>query len=455
VGAVNLGELWHQASRGPVLPLVLMAVLLGFSSLYSMGETAFMALSRARARQLSERGGASAKLIEDMVAEPNRVLGTVLVGNNLANIAASAIATALFIGAFGPSAVTVATLVMTVVILLVSEITPKTYAAHNPDVVALRLVRFLNASARLFTPVVRALTAVGVGVIRAAGGKVEGGKFVTEDEIRTLVDVGEEQGLLEAEEREMIQGIFELGDTVVREVMVPRIDIDAVEDDATLEDAWRLVIHSGHSRVPVYHDTIDDIVGVIYARDILAFIKERPPETRVAELMRPAYYVPETKKVDELLADFRRVRTHMAVVLDEYGGTAGLVTIEDLLEEIVGEIQDEYDREDAPVRQLGPDWLEADGRVTVDELREHWDIPLPDEDVDTLGGLILHLLGRAPVQGEKLRYDGLEITVTTVVGRRVKRLQIRRVPDAPADAPTPRQGPDTGGSEDQDADAGG
>ena len=404
-----------------------MAILLAFSSLYSMAETAVMALSRARARQLAERGTPRGKLIEQMVEAPNRVLGTVLVGNNLANIAASAIATALFLRAFGQSGVTIATLVMTVVILLVSEITPKTYAAHNPDIVAVRLVRFLEGSARLFTPVVRVLTAVGVSVIRMAGGKAEGGKFVTEEEIRTLVDVGEEQGLLEAEEREMIQGIFELGDTVVREVMVPRIDIDAVHDDATLEDAWRLVIHSGHSRIPVYHATIDDIVGVIYARDILAFVKERPPETRVAELMRPAYYVPETKKVDEMLADFRRARTHMAVVLDEYGGTAGLVTIEDLLEEIVGEIQDEYDREDAPVRQTARDLLEADGRVTVDELREHWEIPLPDEDVDTLGGLVLHLLGRAPVEGEKLRYDGLEFTVATVVGRRVKRLQIRRL----------------------------
>jgi putative hemolysin len=411
---------------------------LGFSALYSMAETAMMALSRARARRLVEQGLPRARLVERMVEEPNRILGTVLVGNNLANIAASAIATSVLLGLIGRSAVTVATVVMTLVVLLVAEITPKTYAAHNPDTVAIRLARFLQVSARLFTPVVRVLTAVGVSFIRLLGGKVEGGKLITEDEIRTLVDVGEEQGLLEAEEREMIQGIFELGDTVVREVMVPRIDIQALPAEATLQDAWETVIQAGHSRIPVYRKTIDDIIGVIYARDILAYVKEKPLDTAAESLIRPAYYVPESKKVDELLADFRRERTHIAVVLDEYGGTAGLVTIEDLLEEIVGEIQDEYDREDVAVRQVGPDVLEADGVVSLDEIREHWDIELPDEDVDTLGGFILHLLGRAPVEGEKVQYDGLEFTVTKVVGRRVKRLEIRR--QAPAGPPPDEEG---------------
>lgn len=419
--------IWDHLTHLNWGPVILLAVLLGVSSLYSMSETAMMSLTRGRARRLVEQRMASARVVEQMVEQPNRILGTVLVGNNLANIAASAIATALFIQAMGPSGVTAATVVMTIVVLLVAEITPKTYAAHNPDRVALRLARFLQLSAAVFTPVVRLLTFIGVGFIRLLGGKAEGGRLITEEEIRTLVDVGQEEGLLEAEERQMIQGIFELGDTVIREVMVPRIDIEALPSTATLQDAWDMVIQAGHSRIPVFRKTVDDIIGVVYARDILAYVKERPPDTRVESLIRPAYYVPESKKVDEMLADFRRERTHIAIVLDEYGGTAGMVTIEDLLEEIVGEIQDEYDREDVAIRALEPDVLEADGRVSLDDIRELWDVDLPDEDVDTLGGFILHLLGRAPVEGEKVRYGEIELTASKVIGRRVVRLIVRRL----------------------------
>jgi putative hemolysin len=421
-------EVWHALGQVDWRPLVLLFVLVGFSALYSMSETAMMALSRGRARALAELGLDRGRVVERMVEQPNRILGTVLVGNNLANIAASAVATALFLKALGPDGVTVATVVMTVVVLLVAEITPKTYAAHNPDHVALRLARFLEISAWVFTPLVRVLTAVGVGSIRLLGGRAEGGRLITEDEIRTLVEVGEEEGLLEAEERQMIQGIFDLGETVVREVMVPRIDIKALPHTATLAEAWDMVIQAGHSRIPVFRQTVDDIIGVIYARDILAFAKEKPLDTPVETLMRPAFYVPESKKVDELLADFRRERTHIAIVLDEFGGTAGMVTIEDLFEEIVGEIQDEYDREDVPVRELEPNVLEADGRVGVRELKERWDVDVPEEDVDTLGGLILHLLGRAPVEGETVRYGELELTAAKVTGRRVNRVVVRRHP---------------------------
>ncbi len=412
--------------------LVVLVVLLGFSALYSMAETAMMSLSRGRARQLAEDGVPQGRTLEAMSQQPNRILGTVLVGNNLANIAASAVATAMFLRAYGQLGITVSTVVMTIVILLVAEITPKTYAAHHPDKVAVRLAPFLVVSAALFTPVVRVLTAVGVGALRLVGVRAEGGRLVTEEEIRTLVDVGQEEGLLEAEEREMIQGIFELSDTPVREVMVPRIDIDAIELKATLREAWEAVIQAGHSRLPVYRRTVDDIVGMMYARDILAYVRERSLDTPVESLLRPVYYVPESKKVDELLRDFRHERTHIAVVLDEFGGTAGLVTIEDLLEEIVGEIQDEYDRDEPEMRELEPGVrYEVDGRVALDDLKERWGIDLDAEDIDTVGGFILHLLGRAPVQGETVRFGPWELTAANVTGRRVKRLTLRRVEPGP------------------------
>lgn len=399
-----------------------------------------MSLSRGRARALVEEGHPRAGWLERLVREPNRLLSTVLVGNNIANVVASTLATALFIAYFGAFGVTLATVVMAVAILLFAEILPKTYAAHNPERVALRLAAFLEVSARLVYPIAQGFTWLGVAIIRVLGGRAEGGRLVTADEIRNLVEVGEEEGLLEANEREMIQGVFEFGDTIVREVMVPRIDVNALEATATLSEAADAVVHWGHSRLPIYRQTVDDIVGVIYARDILAFLKERDPATPVQELMRPVHYVPETKKIDELMADFRRQRTHIAIVLDEYGGTAGIVTIEDLLEEIVGEIQDEYDAEELSVRPLDEtgDVYEVDGIIALDELNELMAVNLPHEDFDTVGGLILHLLGRAPVEGEQVRSDGLEFTVTKVVGRRVKRVTIRRT--GPDDEAPPEAG---------------
>ncbi len=410
-------------------------LLLFFSSLYSMAETAMMALSRGRAHRLAEEGAKHGRLLEQMSQEPNRILGTVLVGNNLANVAASAVATGLFLKLYGGAGITVSTVVMTVVVLLVAEITPKTYAAHHPDRVAIRLSRFLLISMTVFTPVVRVLTAIGVGFLRLFGVRAEGGRLLTEEEIRTLVDVGEQEGVLEAEERQMIQGIFELGDTPVRDVMVPRIDMDAVPVGASLREAWEAVIQAGHSRLPVFRDTRDDVIGVLYARDILAYVRDRSLETPIESLIRPVHFVPESKKVDEVLRDFRRERTHVAIVLDEYGGTAGLVTIEDLLEEIVGEISDEYDLDEPEIREIAAgDVYDVDGRVPLDDLREELNLSFEAEDVDTIGGYILHLLGRAPVQGETVRSGDWEFTASQVTGRRVKRVRLRR---APEEAPAP------------------
>lgn len=405
------------------IPIVALIVVVAFSALYSMAETAMMALSRGKVRNLAENSQASR--LSRLLREPNRLLGTVLVGNNLANILATTLATALFIHYLGNSGVVVSTVVMTIFILLAAEITPKTYAAHNAEAVSLRLSGFLSVSAKIFYPIVRVLTWVGVGVIRLFGGKAEGGRLMTEEELRTLVEVGEEQGLLEANERDMIQGIFDFGDTVVREVMVPRIDVQALPETATLGEVWDSLTEWGHSRVPIYRNTIDDITGVIYARDILAYGREKPLDTPAQQLARPVQFVPETKKIDSLFADFRRQHTQIAIVMDEYGGTAGIVTTEDLLEEIVGEIQDEYDAEEVPLKELAPGVLEVAGLYALDELNERFDLDLPHEDFDTVGGLILHLLGRVPIEGEVVTLDNVEITVAQVEGRRIAKAIIR------------------------------
>ena len=389
-----------------------------------MAETAVMSLSRSKIRILSE--DREATRLSLLLHEPNRLLGTVLFGNNLANILASTLATALFLHYFGNAGIAISTLVMTVFILLFAEITPKTFAAHNAEHVALRLSRLLRVSRSLFYPVVQALTWVGMGIIRLFGGDAEGGRLMTEEELRTLVEVGEEQGILEANERDMIQGVFDFGDTVVREVMVPRIDVQALAETALLGEAWDALVDWGHSRLPIFRNTIDDITGVVYARDILAVGREKPLDTPVRQVARPVQFVPETKKIDSLFADFRRQRTQIAVVMDEYGGTAGIVTIEDLLEEIVGEIRDEYDdHEEIPLKEIGPGLVEVAGLYALDELNEHLDLELPHEDFDTVGGLVLHLLGRVPIEGEIVRVDNVEITVAQVEGRRVSRALVR------------------------------
>ena len=390
-----------------------------------------MSLSRGKIRILSENREASR--LSRLLHEPNRLLGTVLFGNNLANILASTLATALFLHYFGNTGIIISTVVMTVFILLFAEITPKTFAAHNAEQVALRLARFLRVSRSLFNPFVQVLTWVGMGVIRLLGGRAEGGRLMTEEELRTLVEVGEEQGLLEANERDMIQGVFDFGDTVVREVMVPRIDVQGLPETASLGEAWDALVGWGHSRLPIFRNTIDDITGVVYARDVLAFGREKPLDTPVRQVARPAQFVPETKKIDSLFADFRRQRTQIAVVMDEYGGTAGIVTIEDLLEEIVGEIRDEYDdHEQIPLQEIGPGLVEVAGLYALDELNEHFDLELPHEDFDTVGGLVMHLLGRIPIEGEVVHVDNVEITVAQVEGRRVSRALVRvlEVPDA-------------------------
>jgi putative hemolysin len=414
-------------------PIILLIVVVAFSALYSMSETASMSLSRAKVKNFEEKGKKNASRLERLIQQPNRLLGTVLVGNNLANILASTVAAGLFIHYLGASGVTVATIVMTVVILLVAEITPKTYAAHNAEGVALRLAGFLDVSARIFYPVVQLFTWVGVGFIRLMGGKAEGGRLITEEELRNLVEVGEEEGLLEAEERDMIEGIFDFGETVVREVMVPRIDVQALPETATLAEVWDRLIEWGHSRIPIYRNTIDDITGVVYARDVLAYGREKALDTPARDLARPVQFVPETKKISSLLTDFRRQHTQIAIVMDEYGGTAGIVTIEDLLEEIVGEIQDEYDVEEVPIKEIAPGVVEVTGLFALDELNEQLDLNLPHEDFDTVGGLILHLLGRVPVEGEVVTVDRVELTVAKVNGRRVSRVIVRVLGQSPAE----------------------
>jgi CBS domain containing-hemolysin-like protein len=251
--------------------------------------------------------------------------------------------------------------------------------------------------------------------------------FVTEEEIKILVDIGEEEGIIEEEEREIIEGVFEFSETLAREVMVPRVDIVALDVNSTFEEAIDTINMSGHSRIPIYEETIDNIVGILYAKDLLKYfgLKNPPP---LKAIMRSPYYVPETKPIDELFREMRAQKIHMAIIIDEYGGTAGLVTIEDILEELVGEIMDEYDiNEESMVKEIAPDELIVDGRMNLEELNEMLGVNLPAEETDTIAGFVYDHISHIPKAGEEFEYDGVLIRVEEVRGRRITKLRIKKV----------------------------
>jgi CBS domain containing-hemolysin-like protein len=307
----------------------------------------------------------------------------------------------------------------TVVLLALVDGLPRLLVAKDPDAWGLRLVPLVAICRLVFGPVAWMIDRSLRGVV---GRNAYGRDSDEASEILRLAEIDANGEEIEEEERQMIRGIIELNETLAREIMAPRIDLAALEVDQTIDDALDLIVQKGFSRIPLFRETIDDIVGVIYAKDLLRCVREgrRPPLTDIA---RPPYFIPESKRVDELLAEFKRSKVHLAVVVDEYGGTAGLVTIEDLLEEIVGEIQDEYDREETQIERVNESEAILDARVSIGALQELFGFETEDEDYDTIGGFVYHHLGKVPSAGDEVRVDGLTLRVLSVIGRRIKKVR--------------------------------
>jgi len=428
---VNFSSLDASGSSWTYIALL---VLLGISALLSAAETALLAANRLRLQQLDEAGDRRARTVRRLLEEPGRLLTTLLAGDNIVNVAATVLATSVFIAVFGwPRGVPYAIVGIVLMILIFGEIVPKTIAAKYADRFSLALARPLAALSTILSPVVGILSALGSIVVRPFGGRVNlTSPLVTEEEIRELVKVGEEEGVIEEAEREMIHSIFEFGDTVAREVMVPRIDMVCVADTETVSGALRLIRTEQHSRLPVYHGTIDQIVGIVHVKDLMSAVQDGRSEAPVKDAARPAYFIPESKPLDSLLREMRRRKTQMAIVVDEYGGTAGLVTTEDLLEEIVGPILDEYDVEERLVEVVNESVALIDGRASLQEVNEVLHLDLPVGEVDTIGGFIYSLLGHVPAQGESVTYDGVELFVERLEGHRVARVRLtKRVPTEP------------------------
>ncbi len=387
--------------------LVVLVVALIVASLAATAETALTSVSRVRLRARREQGDRRAALIERLHANPGGYLSTVLVLNTVALVLASSAATLLAQDHLGASTAFWASLGLAVVVLLVCEIGPKAYALQHNEVVANLLAPPVAGATKALHPLVAVLTAASTLLTRILPG--EGGRrtpFLTEEELKAVVAASTDEGVVEEEEREMIQGVLEMTDKTAREVMVPRVQVVALAADATLEEAVELVLDRGHSRIPVYNETIDNVVGILYAKDLLK-VWRQDPRMEVATLARSATFVPEAKRLGDLLQEMQRAKVHMAVVVDEYGGTAGVVTIEDLLEEIVGPIRDEYDvLEREEIQVISPTEALLSGSTSLDDVNGVLHLNLSGEDFDSIGGLVYSLLGRIPAAGDEVRAEG-------------------------------------------------
>src|SRR5436305_4829439 len=416
-----------QFDSQALIQLIVLVISLILCAMASAAETALTSVSRIKLKNLVEEGDKKALEIESLIAKPNVFLSTILVVNSVAVIVASSMATVLALRFIPDYGELIGTILISLVVLIFCEITPKTTAVQNPIRWARILVNPVRAAAWLLHPLIVTLSAITNTLVRLLGGQMKHrGPFVTEEELRLLVNVSEEEGVLEEEETDMIHSIFEFADTTVREVMIPRIDMVTLESDATVDEAVDLALQGGFSRIPVYEETIDNIIGVLFTKDMLKQLREDHNALPIRELVRPAYFVPETKKLDDLLREIRQKRTHMAIVVDEYGSVAGLVTIEDLVEEIVGDIQDEYDREENLYEQVTQYEYVFDAKINLDEFNELMDTDLENEDYETLGGFLSGQLDKTPVAGDTITFKNLTFTVLTTRGMRITKVRVER-----------------------------
>ncbi len=418
---------------GDALTAGLIVLLLLVAAFFSMAETALTRISSVRARHLAEQKRKRAGLLLKMVEDPGHYLNALALTKVLCHVAATAMATSLALERFDNGAMAIAIGAMTFLVFVLAELVPKTFAVQRTERAALGAAVPVFVVAKVLQPLERVLLKIGNVLMALLPGKgLAKGPYVTEDEIKHIVDVAEEEEEIEEEERELIHSIFEFGDTVVREVMVPRPDMITLPSDATVAQALETILEAGYSRIPMYEGDTDNIVGVLYAKDVLKLIHEGSADASGRGLARDPLFVPETKKVSELLREMQHRGVHMAIVVDEYGGTAGLVTIEDLIEEIVGEIVDEYDREEPLVEPIDDSTMRVDAKMSIDEVNELLGAELPHEEWDTVGGLVFGLTGRVPTPGECVTYDSLEFRTERVAGRRIQKVVISKLPKSQA-----------------------
>lgn len=404
--------------------IMLLIILLILSGFFSASETALMSLSKIRIRHMVDEGIKGAKLLEKLLEDPNKLLGGILIGNNIVNIGASSLASTLAYRIFGDSGVAVATGIMTILVLIFGEITPKSLAKQNAERISLLVAPIINFVVIIFKPFVWLFSNVSGLIIKLFGGDLSKTEpFITEEELKTMVDVSEEEGVLEVEEKEMIFNVFEFGDLQVKDIMVQRVNVVAVNVTSTYEEVLKVIKDEQFSRIPVYNESIDDIVGVLNVKDLILLESDKE-NFDVTKYMREPFRTFEFKKITELFSEMKTTRNHIAVVLDEYGGTVGIVTIEDLIEEIVGEIEDEYDERNKDIEVIKENEFVVDGSTRLSDLSDMIGFEIESEDFDSIGGYVIGYLGRMPKVGEEIKTNKFRLIVEKIDRNRIKKVRI-------------------------------
>ena len=433
---MDSGDLWTQ--------IILILILIGVNAFFAASEMAIVSVRQAKLKPLIDDGNKAAILVGKFLEEPSKLLSTIQIGITFAGFLASAIGAQSLSSSFSvflknldipiisASASVIATISVTAIIgfftIVLGELVPKRLALEKSDKIALAVAKPIRILFKIVSPAVRLLAFMTNLIAKLLGGSNDfDNSQITEEEIRMMINVGEEKGIFQETETNMINSIFEFDNTAAKEVMTPRTHIIAVNIDATVDEILEIVIEENFSRIPVYENSIDNVVGLLYVKDLFALIRKSVEwEISLKDLIRPAYFVPEYKKIDELFKEMQKSKTHIAIVIDEYGGTAGLITIEDLLEEIVGNIFDEYDDVVLEYEQIDEDTYIVDGLLGISEINDIMHIDLPEEEFDTISGMILSLSGKMPEVGEEVEFDDVAFRIEEVDDKRISKIKIQK-----------------------------
>ena len=410
------------------LYLALFIVCLLLSAFFSASETAFTALQRIKVEHMVSTNVPGAERIAKMMQHPEKLLSTILTGNNLVNTAAAALGTVLAISIWKEWGILIATIGVSIILLVFCESTPKIIAVHNAEKMSIRLARPIQVASLIFTPVVLVLSSIASKFSKLAGGEPVAKSLVSEGEIRTMISVGHREGTVEKDEAEMLHAVFEFGDRPVHEVMVPRPEVICIEQGSTVADFLAIYAQSPLSRFPVYQENMDTVVGILSIKDVLMGLANGTTNKQsvIDDLVRPAYFTPESKHINELFAEMRDTNYRMAVVVDEYGGTAGIVSLSRLVEEIVGQVGDELASVEKEYEAINEYTFQIDGSMRIEEANEEMELELPEGEYETVAGFILDLLGHIPKRGEQLRYKGLKIVITKMRGLKIEEILLTK-----------------------------
>ena len=405
--------------------IVVLIICLTLSAIFSASETALMSLSKIRVRQMVENKEKGAERINKLLSDPNKLISVILIGNNAVNIGASSLMTSLAIDAFGNRGVGIATGIMTLLILIFGEITPKSIAAQHSEQIAGKISGFVQFTMVILRPISFLLSIITNFMIKILGGDLDKNQpFISQEELKTIVSVSHKEGVLDGEEKDMIYNVFDFGDSQVNDVMIPRTEMVAIDVNLPYEGVIRVFNEEQYSRIPVYEDSRDNIIGILYVKDLLFSQSYKENEFNLRNYIRQPHFTYEFKSTKELFKEMRAERIHMVVVLDEYGGTEGIVTIEDLIEEIVGDIEDEYDKETNDIEVIKEGEYIVNGNVKIDVVNELIGTHIESEDFDTIAGFVISIVDRLPQLGETIEHENIRFIIESIDRNRVEKIRV-------------------------------